>query len=104
MAIDMNRTTIALPGQVSGEIWQKTQESSAVMGLARRIALPGLGVTIPVITGDPEAAWVTSTAVRWWLRSPYASYSVHFVSVGTDGAVGISRADLSLGFAPGFCV
>ena len=46
----------------------------------------------------------TSTAVRWWLRSPYASYSVHFVDVGTDGAVAISRADLSLGFAPGFCV
>lgn len=46
----------------------------------------------------------TSTAVRWWLRSPYASYSVHFVSVSTNGAVGISRADLSLGFAPGFCV
>ena len=36
-------------------------ESSAVMGLARRIALPGLGVTIPVITGDPEAAWVGET-------------------------------------------
>ena len=61
MAIDMNRTTITLPGQVSSEIWQKTQESSAVMGLARRIALPGLGVTIPVITGDPEAAWVGET-------------------------------------------
>ncbi|MDY5604394.1 phage major capsid protein [Gemmiger sp.] len=61
MAIDMNRTTIALPGQVSSEIWQKTQGSSAVMGLARRIALPGLGVTIPVITGDPEAAWVGET-------------------------------------------
>lgn len=61
MAIDMNRTTIALPGQVSSEIWQKTQKSSAVMGLARRIALPGLGVTIPVITGDPEAAWVGET-------------------------------------------
>ena len=61
MAIDMNRTTIALPGKVSSEIWQKTQESSAVMGLARRIALPGLGVTIPVITGDPEAAWVGET-------------------------------------------
>ena len=61
MAIDMNRTTTALPGQVSSEIWQKTQESSAVMGLARRIALPGLGVTIPVITGAPEAAWVGET-------------------------------------------
>lgn len=61
-AIEMNRTTsISLPGEVSGEIWQKTQESSAVMALARRIPLPGLGVTIPVILGDPEAAWTGET-------------------------------------------
>lgn len=60
--IEMNRTTsISLPGAVSGEIWQKTQEASAVMGLARRIALPGLGVTIPVILGDPEASWTGET-------------------------------------------
>ena len=59
MATDINRTTsIALPGEVSSEILQKTQESSAVMSLAQPIKLPGLGVTIPVITGDPEAAWV----------------------------------------------
>lgn len=61
-AIDINRTTtISLPGAVSRDILQKTQESSAVMALARRIALPGLGVTIPVITGDPEAGWVGET-------------------------------------------
>ena len=60
--IDMNRTTsISLPGAVSSEIWQKTQEGSAVMRMARRIELPGLGVTIPVITGDPEAGWVGET-------------------------------------------
>ena len=62
MATDINRTTsIALPGEVSSEILQKTQESSAVMSLAQQIKLPGLGVTIPVITGDPEAAWVAET-------------------------------------------
>lgn len=62
MATDINRTTtISLPGEVSSEILQKTQESSAVMSLARPIKLPGLGVTIPVITGDPEAAWVGET-------------------------------------------
>lgn len=62
-AIEMNRSTsISLPGEVSGEIWQKTQEASAVMGLARRIPLPGLGVTIPVILGDPEASWTGETA------------------------------------------
>lgn len=60
MATDINRTTtITLPGEVSGEILQKTQQSSAVMALAQQIRLPGLGVTIPVITGDPEAAWVS---------------------------------------------
>nr|DAP88615.1 MAG TPA: major capsid protein [Caudoviricetes sp.] len=31
------------------------------MRMARRIELPGLGVTIPVITGDPEAGWVGET-------------------------------------------
>lgn len=71
-SIDINRTTtISLPGEVSSEILQKTQEASAVMSLARQIALPGLGVTIPVITGDPEAGWVGETekkpvsAARW---------------------------------------
>ena len=29
----------------------------------------------------------TSTAARWWLRSPYASYSYSFVRVGADGTV-----------------
>lgn len=62
MATDINRTTtITLPGEVSSEILQKTQESSAVMALARSIKLPGLGTTIPIITGDPEAAWVGET-------------------------------------------
>lgn len=62
MATDINRTTsISLPGEVSSEILQKTQESSAVMALAHQIKLPGLGVTIPIITGDPEAAWVAET-------------------------------------------
>ena len=46
----------------------------------------------------------TSTAVRWWLRSPRASNSTLFVRVLTDGAVSNSLAYCSLGFAPGFCV
>lgn len=45
----------------------------------------------------------TSTAARWWLRSPFASDSAAFVRVGTDGTVG-GAANYSLGFAPGFCV
>lgn len=46
----------------------------------------------------------TSTAARWWLRSPRASYSGAFVFVYTDGTVGSYSASYSLGFAPGFCV
>ena len=46
----------------------------------------------------------TSTAVIWWLRSPYASYSHFFVFVNTDGTVGSYNAFNSYGFAPGFCV
>lgn len=65
MAISLNRTdSITLPSAVSTEIWQKAQDTSAVMSLARRITLPGLGVTIPVITGDPEAGWVGETAKK----------------------------------------
>lgn len=59
-----NRSNIELPNDVSAEIIQKTQEGSAVMQLARQIALPGRGLQIPVITGDPEAAWVNETAAK----------------------------------------
>lgn len=62
--ISTNRTNINLPTEVSQEIMQKVQEQSAVMQLARQIPLPGRGVTIPVITGDPEAGWVEETGAK----------------------------------------
>lgn len=62
--IATNRTNIALPTEISQEVMQKTQEQSAVMQLARRIDLPGRGITIPVITGDPTAAWVDETGQK----------------------------------------
>lgn len=62
--ISTNRTNITLPTDISAEIMQKAQEESAVMSLARRITLPGRGLTIPVITSDPEAAWVDETAAK----------------------------------------
>lgn len=46
----------------------------------------------------------TSTAARWWLRSPRASTSDRFVRVNTDGTVDYFGAYSSIGFAPGFCV
>lgn len=62
--ISTNRTNITLPTDISAEILQKTQEQSAVMSLARQIQLPGRGLTIPVITSDPEANWVGETAAK----------------------------------------
>lgn len=59
-----NRTSIDLPVDVSAEIIQKTRESSAIMRLARQIALPGRGAAINVITSDPEAAWVGETYAK----------------------------------------
>ncbi|MBR3279262.1 MAG: phage major capsid protein, partial [Lachnospiraceae bacterium] len=55
---------IQLPNSVSSEILQKTQEASAIMRLARKVTLPGNGVQIPMITGDPEAQWVTETGSK----------------------------------------
>jgi HK97 family phage major capsid protein len=64
--VDINRGTtgIQLPSQLSAEIWAGAQEESAVMRLAQPIALPGSGITIPVITGDPSADWVAETAEK----------------------------------------
>ena len=59
-----NRTNITLPADISREILAKMQEESAVMQLARQIELPGRGVEIPVITSDPQAAWVAETGSK----------------------------------------
>jgi len=64
MSISVYRGDISLPTELSNEIMQKTQEQSAVMQLARQIALPGRGLTIPVIAGDPTAAWVDETDAK----------------------------------------
>ena len=62
--ISTNRSNITLPAEVSQEIMQKTQQASAIMQLARQIALPGRGVQIPVITSDPSAGWVAETGAK----------------------------------------
>lgn len=59
-----NRTSIDLPVEVSQEILAKAQEESAIMRLARQIALPGRGAAINVITSDPTAAWVGETSSK----------------------------------------
>jgi HK97 family phage major capsid protein len=59
--IARNTTGVSLPAAVSSEIWGAAQEASAVMRLARQIALPGSGVSIPIVTGDAAADWVDET-------------------------------------------
>lgn len=47
----------------------------------------------------------TGTAFSWWLRSPDRSSSTYFVRVSSSGSAdSYSRASLSFGVAPGFCV
>src|SRR5690606_38391065 len=76
--ININRTTsgVLLPAEVSSEIWAETLEESAVMRLARRIDMPGAGVTIQTITGEPEAAWVDETAEKPVSRHTFGSKSI----------------------------
>lgn len=62
--IEINRSNITLPADVSAEIIQKTQDESAVMRLARNIQIPGRGLAIPMITSDPEAGWVAETGAK----------------------------------------
>ena len=63
MSIDMYRGTagVSLPSELSAEVWAGIQEQSAIMRSARQVALPGNGVTIPVITADPAATFVAET-------------------------------------------
>ena len=65
-AIDINRGTsnVLLPAEVSAEIWGKVLEESAFMQLARRISMPGSGVDVQTITGEPTANWVDETAAK----------------------------------------
>lgn len=59
--IDLNRSSagVTLPQSVAAEVLQGVTESSAVMQLSRRMTIPGPGVALDVITGDPEAEWAT---------------------------------------------
>lgn len=63
---DISRSTsgVLLPEAVSGEILQKVQEASIIQQAARRVILPGSGVSFQTIVGDPAAEWVGETASK----------------------------------------
>jgi HK97 family phage major capsid protein len=66
--VDNSRATTnvadLLPKDVSQEIQAKMVEASVVQRLARRVSVPGYGLTIPVISGEPTADWVDETAEK----------------------------------------
>lgn len=66
--VDISRGTTnvssLLPADVSAEIHAKMLEASAVQQLARRVSVPGSGLTIPVVSGEPTADWVAETAEK----------------------------------------
>lgn len=53
-----------LTPETQAEIWQSAKYESAFMRLVPEIKLPGNGVRVPIITGDPEAAWVDEGAEK----------------------------------------
>ena len=63
---DINRGTsgLTLPKEVSDVIIQGAIAESAVMKLAQRIYLPGRGLAIPVITGDPSVSIVNEACEK----------------------------------------
>lgn len=74
--VDISRATTnvpsLLPSDISAEIQAKTLEASVVQQLARRVSVPGPGLTIPVISGEPTANWVAETA-----RKPISTHTLN---------------------------
>lgn len=71
--VDLNRSSTgsALPVELSQEILAKAAESSVIMANGRQVAVPGAGLTIPVITGEPSAGWTSETA-----RKPVSTHTL----------------------------
>lgn len=62
--ISRQTTNVLLPENISSEIWAKAIEQSAFMQLATRINIPGTGIKVQTITGEPTANWVDETNLK----------------------------------------
>ena len=82
--IQTNRTAsgVVLPPEVSSQIWQDAQDASAVMRHASRMELPGEGIVVPLITGDPSASWVGETDEIAVGDSTFSSKTIQGQKVG----------------------
>ena len=72
--IDENRgsNSITLPTVLSNEVWANAVEESAIMQLAQRIDLPGRGLSVPVVTGDVSASWITESTEKHVEKATYS--------------------------------
>jgi HK97 family phage major capsid protein len=68
VSTDLNRgsTNVSnfLPADVSQEIQARLIEESIIQTLGRQVSVPGSGLTIPVISGEPTADWVAEAAEK----------------------------------------
>jgi len=73
--IDVNRTTagITLTPEQSQEIWSSAEYASSVLQLANRVDLPGSGLSVDIITGEPTAQWVGETNLKPVSRPTFSS-------------------------------
>lgn len=73
--VDVSRSTtgITLTPEQSQEIWSKADYASAVLQLANRVNLPGSGLSVDIITGEPTANWVGETAIKPLSRPTFSS-------------------------------
>ena len=62
--ISRHTSNVILDPEVSAEIWGNAIQESAFMQAARRINIPGSGVKIQTITGEPTANWVDETNAK----------------------------------------
>lgn len=62
--ISRHTSNVILDPDISREIWAGVIEESAFMRAARRINIPGEGVKIQTITGEPQASWVDETNLK----------------------------------------
>lgn len=76
--VDVSRSTtnVQLPAELSNQIWADSQESSVIMSATPKIDLPGPGVTVQTITGDPVAEWVQETGVKPLSRPTLGSKAI----------------------------
>lgn len=61
---DPKSNGLDLTPETQAEIWQTAKYQSAFMQLVPEMKLPGNGARVPIITGDPEAAWVDEGAEK----------------------------------------